>query len=537
MLPHRPLFLAGLALLLAAPAFAQTSDSDEPVPVWGRFEAAFTAADAPPKTSVEVTFTGPSGEAETVDGFWDGDGTWRVRFMPDTSGTWGYRTASDVQALDGIEGQFESEPAPGGGPFFRHGAVEVSDDGRFLQHADGTPFFWLGDTAWNGALLATADDWDAYLTTRKEQKFTAIQFVMTQWRTALGDAEGETAYAVEGDGLQIHPEFFQRFDAYVNAVGAHGLLAAPVMLWALGDPEKYPVPGQLPTAQAAEIARYIKARYGAHHVLWFLGGDENYGGEDRVAHWKQIGQEVFGEGDHAPVTLHPQGMQWRFEPFYDEPWLDLLIYQSGHGDGAETLRWIHSGPVSEAWQETERPIINSEPPYEDHVAYQSGEPHTAYTVRRAVYWSLLNAPTAGVSYGAHGVWSWQTEPDVPLNHEGTGIAQPWDEAVRFEGGEDMAHVAALFTSLDWWALRPAQDFLDGQPGGEDPARFVAAARAEAGLPAVVYLPVGGSVTLAEDAPAEAYWFNPRDGSRTSATPEGERHFTAPDEQDWALVFE
>ena len=531
------LLLALLVLLLgASPATAQTSaDEAEPVPVWGRFERAFTA-DAPPQTSVEVTFTAPGGEAETVDGFWDGNSTWRVRFMPDTTGTWRYETASDVGALDGIEGSFESE-AGGGGSFLRHGAIEVSESGRYLQHADGTPFFWLGDTAWNGALLATEADWDAYLTTREDQKFSAIQFVTTQWRTALADADGQVAYTVEGDRLQINPTFFQRLDGYVDAVNRHGLLAAPVLLWALGDPEKYPVPGKLPTAQAAQIARYLVARYGAHHVLWFLGGDENYGGEDRIAHWKQIGEEVFGGRAHAPVTLHPQGMQWRFEPFYDAPWLDLLIYQSGHGDDAETLRWIHSGPVSEAWQETTRPIINSEPPYEDHIAYQSGEPHTAYTVRRAVYWSLLNAPTAGVSYGAHGVWSWQTEPGVPLNHERTGTAQPWEEAVNLEGGQDMAHVAELFTSFDWWTLRPAQDLLAEQPGGDDPARFVAAARAESGLPAVLYFPTGGSVTLATDVGGEGYWFNPRDGSRTSATPEGERTYTAPDEQDWVLVFE
>ena len=29
-----------------------------------------------------------------------------------------------------------------------HGKLQVSDNQRFLQHADGTPFFWLGETAW-----------------------------------------------------------------------------------------------------------------------------------------------------------------------------------------------------------------------------------------------------------------------------------------------------------------------------------------------------------------------------------------------------
>ncbi|MDE7346377.1 MAG: DUF4038 domain-containing protein [Muribaculaceae bacterium] len=29
-----------------------------------------------------------------------------------------------------------------------HGALKVSDNGLYLQHEDGTPFFWLGDTGW-----------------------------------------------------------------------------------------------------------------------------------------------------------------------------------------------------------------------------------------------------------------------------------------------------------------------------------------------------------------------------------------------------
>ena len=537
------ILVGGLAFITGFQSTNEVPEELEPVPVWGRFDQVFTAT-APPQTSMQVAFTAPNGKVQTVDGFWDGGTTWRVRFMPDTAGTWRYRTASPATDLDGQEGQFESVPATNANnPFLRHGAIQVSDNGHHLAHADGTPFFWLSDTAWNGALLATQGDWHTYLNQRRAQQFSAIQFVATPWRTASADAEGQSAYTIEGDSVQMNPAFFQRLDGYVDAVNEAGLLAAPVMLWALGDPEKMPVPGKLPTAQASQIARYLVARYGAHHVLWFLGGDENYSGEQRVEHWKTIGRSVFGDRDHAPVTLHPQGMQWHFEPFYDESWLDVLIYQSGHGDDASTLRWIHSGPASEAWKQgqdrrpTPRPIINSEPPYEDHIAYQSGEPHTAYTVRRAVYWSLLNAPTAGVSYGAHGVWSWETEPAVPLNHDRSGVAQPWPEAVMFEGGQDMEHVAELFTSLDWWTLRPAQDLLAEQPGGENPARFVAAARAESGTPALLYLPVGGSVTLAEDVGGDATWFNPRDGNRTSAAPEDGSTYTAPNDEDWALIFE
>ncbi len=29
-----------------------------------------------------------------------------------------------------------------------HGVLQVSANHRYLQHTDGTPFFWLGDTGW-----------------------------------------------------------------------------------------------------------------------------------------------------------------------------------------------------------------------------------------------------------------------------------------------------------------------------------------------------------------------------------------------------
>ena len=86
-----------------------------------------------------------------------------------------------------------------------------------------------------------------------------------------------------------------------------------------------------------------------------------------------------------------------------------------------------------------RPILNLEPPYEGHIAYQSRELFDAYKVRRACYWSLLNAPTAGLTYGGHGLWSWQTEAGLPHDHHSTGIAKPWHEAIHLPGSTHMKH--------------------------------------------------------------------------------------------------
>ena len=62
----------------------------------------------------------------------------------------------------------------------------------YFAHADGTPFFYLGDTAWNGVLKANPDDWRDYLATRAASRaLRTIQAVMTQWRAFTADGEGE----------------------------------------------------------------------------------------------------------------------------------------------------------------------------------------------------------------------------------------------------------------------------------------------------------------------------------------------------------
>jgi len=520
--------------------------------VWGRWEKTFTAKDSvarivddPTDLQFTAELTSPNGEVHEVPGFWDGSNRWEVRFMPDEAGTWQYRTQAEptVAGLDGEKGQFTVRPAEqattdSSSRFLKHGPVRVSENGRYLEHEDGTPFFWLMDTAWNGALKSAPEGWQTYLKDRVSKGFTGVQFVTTQWRAAQSDRKDQTAYSGYED-IRIHPEFFQRLDRRVNAINEAGLMAAPVLLWALGD--KGEVPGKLPEDQAIRLAKYITARYGAHHVAWFLAGDENFSGE-RGKRWRRIGRPVFEEPSHeALATVHPQGRQWHLEEFREEDWYDLIIYQSSHGGGPETIEWIHSGPPAQNWQnDPPLPVINSEPGYEDHIAWERDERHTAFDIRQQAYYSLLSSPTAGVSYGAHGVWSWETEPSEPMDHEGTGVAKPWDEAIHLPGSEDLKHLAGFFTSVDWHTLRPAQDMLAEQPGKNDPTKHVVAARSTEGDLAIVYLPAGGRIRLTADTLSshlEAQWFNPRDGSRREAEGSGSGTYTAPGGQDWVLVLQ
>ncbi len=508
------------------------SANKKAVALWGRWEKAFTAAartNPDPSIGLLVRLTAPSGKVHKVSAFWDGGRIWRVRFMPDEIGTWRFRTIAypDYAGLNSQRGKFVCQKTKDTNRFLQHGALRVSQDRTHLEHADGTPFFWLGDTAWNGALLSKAEDWNRFLADRVAKKFTAIQFVTTQWRSAPGNLENEVAFTGK-EKVQINPAFFKRMDARFDALNAQGLLAVPVLLWAIKGDEN---PGwYLPEDQAILLEKYLVARYGGHHVVWIPAGDTTYR-EANGERWRRIARAVFDGTNHAPVVMHPQGMQTYTEIYRHEKWLDIIGYQSGHGDNDNSLNWIHSGPISkEATQLPARPFINLEPPYEDHISYHSKQRHSDYNVRRAMYWSLLNAPTAGGTYGAHGIWSWEVEPREPLLHKGTGIAKPWFEAMNLPGSRQMKFLVQAFAGLRWWELRPDAALLASQ--NSEAGKFIAAARTSRGDAALIYLPVGGEVIITT-AVASAEWFNPRNGQTQSAAP-SQNKYRAPDEQDWLL---
>lgn len=535
----------GAAALLVTPASTALPD----VPRWGVFETAFTAMRQPANplqdTELRVTFTSPSRRTTIVSGFWDGGVTWRVRFSPDEPGRWTFATSAVPETDRGLHAQrgtFRVVRAAGRMRFDRHGPVRVARSRRHLEHADGTPFFWMADTGWNAALMSTPEEWRHYLAERARQRFTAVQWVTTQWRAApRGDRENEPAFTGR-ETIAVNPAFFQRLDAKVASLNDAGLLSAPVLLWAIGggaDPSVNPG-FSLPEDQAIRLARYMIARWQAHDVVWILPGDGDYRGE-KAERWKRIGRALFDGSPHAPVMLHPGGMHWVLREFQHEPWVDIHGYQSGHGDDEKTLRWMTEGPPARDWTlEPARPFINLEPPYERHLAYQSRQPIPPEVVRRAVYWSLLNAPTAGVSYGGHGVWGWDDGTRPPTDHAGSGIPLPWKDAIVMPGAKQMAHVAALFTSIDFTRLRPAPAALAEQPGVERASKFIAAAASDARDLLVAYTPERGTIALRADAlpRGRARWHDPRTGASATAVPvrSGSTvRFETPGDGDWVLV--
>lgn len=95
-----------------------------------------------PFTDVALSAVFRQGEREVeVGGFYDGDGRYRIRFLPSSSGEWAWSTTSTARSLDGIDGTLSV------GESDAHGPVRVVDQFHFA-HEDGTPFAPIGTTAY-----------------------------------------------------------------------------------------------------------------------------------------------------------------------------------------------------------------------------------------------------------------------------------------------------------------------------------------------------------------------------------------------------
>jgi len=487
---------------------------------------------------VMVDFSGPSGGVVSVFAFWDGGRAWRVRFSPEEVGEWVWTSRCVVgedSGLGGLSGSFQCSEYQGENALYQHGPLKLSDNRQALVHEDGRPFFWLADTAWNGVIRGDDENWREYLSVRADQRFSVIQFVASEWRSAPVDEAGETSYFADGDSISINVRFFQRMDRRVAMINEFGFVASPVVLWSLIEED----PGfKLSEAAAELLASYVVSRYDAYQVVWILGGDGNYRkiGIDR---WKRLGRSVFSFGHNRLSTLHDCGQDWVGELFRDEDWYDIVSYQSGHGDCEDHLRWLVEGPPASSWEgKPALPVINMEPNYETSYGFQHKTVFTDYHVRRAAYWSLLVSPTAGVSYGHDSIWNWNSETGPSLGHGDwhDGAVPPWREGLNTDGIRNMTLLRGIFERMDWASLTPYQSVLVGCSNDETAAAFVAAARTASGT-VVIYAPLGGTVGLAPGSAISGplHFVDPRTGDSALVSEELGNQINFPDDRDWLAV--
>jgi hypothetical protein len=423
--------------------------------------------------------------------------------------------------------------------------LRVDESGRFLVDADGRPFLYLADTAWELFHRLTREEAEKYLRDRADKGFTVVQAVVL----GLEGLDVPNAYGERGlldnDPRRPNEKYFAHVDWVVDRAAALGLTVAMLPTW--GDVwhsrQNEPGPRVFDEPTAHEYARFVGRRYGGRPVIFVLGGDRNAEtAEDRAI----VRAFAAGLRETAPdslITYHPRGPGRSSDAFHRDAWLDFNMIQSSHtGRGAETgVNVDHDRALVPP-----KPTLDGEPRYEALIVnfYQDGHDPALrfddYDVRLAAYRDLL-AGAAGHTYGNNNIWQmW-----APGREPALGANTPWEEALDHPGAFQMGHLRRLFESRPWEKLVPAQDLVVGPnlPG----AGFVRAALASDRSFAFVYLPRGELVAVDQSRlgalDVTSWWFEPRYGRAYpihTGVGTAVQFFTPPSSGrgcDWVLVLD
>ena len=308
------------------------AQSNYTVEQWKVAEIEFTSAKtyANPFDEVEVTanFKGPDGKIISRPAFWDGGKRWIVRFAPTQTGVWKMTTSCSDKTntgLNDINQSITCKPYTGRLDIYKHGFLKVSDSKRYFVYADGTPFFYLGDTHWifiherfdSSNVKGVPSQFKYVVDKRVVQGFTVYQTEAIQHPHGQNTSGGggnhlgndEEAICNFRDGFDEKDlAGFRNIDRKFKYIADKGLVNANSSIcWAL-DPADFPE--AYSEKFMYQLSRYWTARYGAYPVLWTIAQeiDRNmYKKYDSVSitKWFAVGKAIEdNDAYHHPLTAH-----------------------------------------------------------------------------------------------------------------------------------------------------------------------------------------------------------------------------------------
>jgi hypothetical protein len=425
---------------------------------------------------------------------------------------------------------------------FSHGKLKVSDNRRFLVYEDGTPFFYLGDTAWELFHRLTRDDSEKYLENRRAKGFTVIQAVALAELDGLNtpNAEGNKPL-IDNDPLKPNEAYFDHVDWVIRKAAEKGLFIGLLPTWGdKVDPMRWGKgPKIFNRENAYKYGQWIGKRYKSFpNIIWINGGDRDGGGDNKPV-WDAIGEGIKSVDNNHLMTFHPWGEHSSSEWFRNSSWLDFNMCQTGHGQRSYAIykRII----VRDYNLEPVKPCFDGEPRYEDHPVNWNPEVMGWFDdadVRQAMYWDLFSGGF-GHTYGCHPIWQM-----LAPGREAVGLARHnWYDVLDLPGAWDLIHARRLMESHPFLSRVPDQDLI--VPDYFPETDYVVATRGKGyafvyfptGWPAEIRLEKIGAKTL------KAFWYDPRTGE--SKPPEnipgtGIRKFTPPGNgrgNDWILVLD
>lgn len=417
------------------------------------------------EVTLHVWVTCPDGKELEVPAFWSGDDLWRWRFASTQVGVHRYRTVcsnADDAGLHGQEGVLEVVPYEGTNPLLQHGPLRVAEGGRYLEHRDGSPFCWLGDTWWMGLCkrLTYPEEFEVLAADRAGKGFSVIQIVAGLYPDmAPFDPRGanEAGFPWTTDFARINPSYFDLADRRIESLINHGLLPCLVGCWGFFLP-------RMGVETMRRHWRYLIARYGAYPVVWCLAGEgimPYYLSTDRAGDtamqkrgWSELAGYVRGADPyHHPLTIHPYEVA---SLELDDPArIDFDMLQPGHEDRASiapALRGVAEGRA----RLPRMPVVVAE------VCYEGILEACRQELQRFLFWTCMLGGAAGYTYGANGLWqlNGRDQPYGSEPHGGCWGDTPWEDAYRLPGSLQVGLAKQLLARFEWWRFEPHPEWVE-----------------------------------------------------------------------------
>lgn len=429
--------------------------------------------------TLDVEFTNGH-QTITRPGFWDGNNVWRVRFALPTEGTWTYKTIFSDKSDSGVHnktGSIEVTKYAGDLNIYKHGFVTTKENTKYFVYADGTPFFYLGDTHWNflaeeydkGGSKSTGTDATSHfkfiVNKRIQQGFTVYQTQPNEVSFDFSDGINIKDIA----GLKIADKYF-KYIAKMGLVHANAqfFFASIMNSFVMKNYSQAEYEKLLDT-----LSRYWVARFGAYPVMWTLAQevDNDY---------------YYNENTKTNTTMTAENNPWKY--------VCTALYKydayknpiSAHQEGASTIIKYTTASNSafrntegHTWWATQwKPILNQPIDFSgamDYWASGQGKPAVMYEGRyeglwtneygaRAQGWlSFLNG-MFGHGYGAVDIWLYNSTYDIEKDSVRDGITitvetkqTPWGKSIEYATGYQLGYMRKFFEKYEWWNLVPVFD--------------------------------------------------------------------------------
>lgn len=307
---------------------------------WEIFESAWKGpADGNP--FVDVTLTAEfrhGGRRIAVGGFYDGDGVYRIRFMPDETGSWDFATHSNAPALDGRTGSFACREASPD----RHGPVQVRRRFHFA-YADGTPYIPVGTTCY--AWVHQGEELERQtLRTLAASPFNKLRMCVFPKHYDYNHNE-PPLYPFEGsaekgwDFTRFRPAFFRHLEERIAGLGALHIQADVILL--------HPYDRWGFAAMGAEnddrYLRYAVIRLAPfENVWWSLANEFDFMAGRDMSDWDRYFRIVQENDPYAHLRSVHNG---RIFYDYGKPWVTHCSIQYSDLSRVDEWRRTYGKPV------------------------------------------------------------------------------------------------------------------------------------------------------------------------------------------------